>query len=98
MAGMSHLGKLTEGAVDVEDSRTIINTYIKGIPSGEITESFHQVALVVYHSLPRFVAMLSRAWEMIVWEEMAVMPPMGVVAGGLDDLLPLLRDYHPILQ
>ncbi|CAE6454990.1 unnamed protein product [Rhizoctonia solani] len=108
MAGMSHLGKLTEGAVDVEDSRTIINTYIKGIPSGEITESFHQVALVVYHSLPRFVvrsilpgtenlfaafvqAMLSRAWEMIVWEEMAVMPPMGVVAGGLDDLLLFLQ-------
>ncbi|CAE6455800.1 unnamed protein product [Rhizoctonia solani] len=108
MAGMFHLGKLTESAVDVEDSRTIINTYIKGIPPAQDTESFHQVALVAYHNLPRFVVhsilpgtedllaefiqtMLGRIWEMIVWDEIPVMPPIGVVAGGLDDLLLFLQ-------
>ncbi|KDN33757.1 hypothetical protein RSAG8_13155, partial [Rhizoctonia solani AG-8 WAC10335] len=52
---MFYLEELTESAVDMEDSRTIINAYIKSIPIIEDTVLYRQVALGLYPHLPRFV-------------------------------------------
>ncbi|KAG8729966.1 hypothetical protein FRC11_007660 [Ceratobasidium sp. 423] len=73
-------------AVDGEDSRNIINAYIKGIPSTE-GMVYRQTALAVYRFLPYFVlqiilpgtedlfpqlvgTILGRLWDMVVWEEL----------------------------
>ncbi|KDN46661.1 hypothetical protein RSAG8_04041, partial [Rhizoctonia solani AG-8 WAC10335] len=116
-AAMSHLGKLVKGAVDVEDSRTIINAYINGIMPIENAVSFRQATLVICHNLPRFVvhnilpgteelfpvlvkSMLGRMWETIFWEGLEmehIMPPMGILAGGVEDLLLFLQIHAPRL-
>ncbi|CAE6528496.1 unnamed protein product [Rhizoctonia solani] len=73
-------------AVDEEDSRNIINAYIKGIPPVERTV-YRQLVLAAYRFLPYFVlqiilpgtedlfpqlvgTMLGRLWDMILWEEL----------------------------
>ncbi|CAE7064928.1 unnamed protein product [Rhizoctonia solani] len=54
-AAMFHLAAVAKTAVDVEDSRAIINAYIKGVPTFEIERWYRQTALTVYPNVTRLI-------------------------------------------
>ncbi|CAE6507114.1 unnamed protein product [Rhizoctonia solani] len=55
MAAMLHSGKLAESAVDVEDSRNIIDAYVRGMAPAEDPLLYRQVSSAAYPLLLRFV-------------------------------------------
>ncbi|CAE6520927.1 unnamed protein product [Rhizoctonia solani] len=56
MSAMFQSGRLPNSAVDVEDSRNIIEAYVRGLPPAEDALLYRQMSFGAYPFLPRFVA------------------------------------------
>ncbi|KAG8711663.1 hypothetical protein FRC11_002209, partial [Ceratobasidium sp. 423] len=98
----THLGNLAKSAADIEDSRVILNSYIRGIYPEEDIALNRRTAFPVYAHLPQYVVVntVSGTEDLFpafiqstlsrLWEMMSwedINPPVGAIGLGFQDLL-----------